>query len=252
MGGELTLPEIEFAKEASVLIAEKMWRALAPLSDGSEIYDIGQSNFEEGCSALRDVGVYGKGSFNNGHEVLVPVDRVREHVESLESISKATFDELLSAFIVNFIDYGDLSGTRGAFAPPDDLLTAMKLLEHCGYAASAFDGYRWLEKISPVMRNWYIWDDDDECDAEKRQLALRSQAEELAASMPWVVRQRILSKMRTDSVIDGVAEMYKYWSGTEWHYFPRADWAFSNRSRDGHVDLQVMRAVGQIIIGKRI
>ena len=112
----LNLPERQLANELAYLVADKIWRALGREAVDGEVWDNGQSNYEAGCWALRLVGVYQQGKQYTCHKVVVPLDGVRQHMASLEDVSKDALDELLSAFIENYISYeGTLSGGRRSF-----------------------------------------------------------------------------------------------------------------------------------------
>ncbi|MEP0562774.1 MAG: hypothetical protein ABJC64_00130, partial [Paracoccaceae bacterium] len=130
------------------------------VTDG-EVYNLGQSNYEAGCMALNLVGVYQQGKHYTIHKALIPTTQVRQHMSNLNSVSRKAFDELLSAFIENYVSYeGTISGGRERFTVPQTLAKAANLLVTTGYAQKEEDGFVWTDKIGSVMKKWNIWDEN--------------------------------------------------------------------------------------------
>lgn len=57
----LILPEHQLANELAYFVARKLWRDLGENLVDGEIYNIGQSNYEAGCTSLNLVGIYKQG-----------------------------------------------------------------------------------------------------------------------------------------------------------------------------------------------
>ncbi|MBF9036870.1 hypothetical protein HKCCE2091_21775 [Rhodobacterales bacterium HKCCE2091] len=186
----LTLPERQLAAVLAVHVADKNARCL-DLHEGV-YHDMGQSNFEEGCAALNLCGVYERQQHHALHRELVPVDCVAGHMAALDHVSRVAFDALLSAFIENAITYDAvLSDTRGTFRAGATVSSAMSLLARCGYAERDGDGYRWTDRIAPVMRRWHLWDETDACIADGERTAAEAKARALLDTMPPALRRRM-------------------------------------------------------------
>jgi hypothetical protein len=156
----LNLPERELANELAYLVAAKMLRDLEPSKHGG-LYNMGQSNYEAGCYALNLVGVFQQAAHYTVHEVVVPLDGIRQHMEGLDHVSREALNELLSAFIENYVTYeGILSGWRGAYSAHKSLQKVLNLLVATGFAEKQADQYKWTTKIQPIMQHWYIWDEN--------------------------------------------------------------------------------------------
>ena len=181
----LNLPERELANELAYLVADKMWRDLGDDMTDGEVWDIGQSNYEAGCCALNLVGVYQRGKRHTLHKVVVPLDGVRQHMASLEIVSREALNELLSAFIENYISYdGTLSGGRDGFPVHRTLAKAANLLVANGFAEKHQDEFKWTEKISPTMMRWHIWNENGECRLKLEQSLHNKTAANMAETPP--------------------------------------------------------------------
>ncbi|MVO17115.1 hypothetical protein [Parasedimentitalea huanghaiensis] len=211
----LNLPERLLANELAELVAKKMDIELDRV-DG-EIYNIGQSNYECGCLALNLVGVYRQAQHYTRHQIVVPVERVAQHMSGADVVSRKAFDTLLSAFIENYITYGGgLSGYRSVVTVPSSLLKALKLLVKCGYSEQVEGGFRWTEKIAPTMQRWYIWDKNGICKEEqvdRREIATAAQLEK---TIPSSVRRKLVTAMRSGDPRAPYRVLQKHLDGTEW------------------------------------
>ena len=198
-----------------------MWDDLGhDLVDG-EIYNIGQSNYEEGCYALNLVGIYKQASHYTRHYVVVMPDRVPEHMQSLEVVSRDAFDALLSAFIENYISYdGGLTGSRKPFPISKKLQKPMRLLVMCGYVEKKTDCYCWTEKIGPIMRRWHIWDESGVNLEEQDERRFREAAERLAASVPPLIRRRLIKAMVSRDLVTAFEIVRSHLDGDKWHDLP--------------------------------
>ena len=221
-GIELTETERQLANELAFLVSKKMWEDLSHSLYDGKLHDLAQSNYEVGCSSLLSVGVYKGAEHPTLHEVIVPVERVLEHMQSLEEVERESFDELLSGFIENYISYGGgLAGHRRAFQVPIDLEKVADLLVLCGYADREGMEIRWTEKISPIMVRWYIWDADGNCLAERWQLEREEAARKFVDELPTSLQRRLKKTLRTKGELSAVEDLQRHWNGQRWTYFPR-------------------------------
>lgn len=237
----LNLPERQLANELANLVADKMWRDLShDITDG-EIYDIGQSNYEAGCWALNSVGVYQRGKHNNLHKVVVPVDGVHQHMADLEFVFRDAFNELLSAFIENYVSYGTLSGGRRPFTVNQNLAKVTDLLVTNGFAQEHQDGVIWTEKIGPIMERWYIWDENGECRAELEQILCEETAANMAEALPWMVRRKVDAALKTRNYVTAMNIISKHWNGEKWLSFPSIGKMSSKPAATNRIDLRVIK-----------
>jgi len=217
----INLPERELANELAYLVADKMWRDLGNNVADGKVYNIGQSNYEAGCLALNHVGVYLQGEHYTVHKIVVPLDGVRQHMASLASVSREALNELLSAFIENYVTYdGTLSGGRRSFLVQKNLTRAANLLVANGFLEKHQDEFKWTEKIGPVMKRWYIWDENGECPAEREQLLREETAAKMAETLPWIVRRRVNAAMKNGEYLTAMRILSSHWDGEQWLNFP--------------------------------
>ena len=239
----LNLPERQLANELAYLVADKIWRALGREAVDGEVWDNGQSNYEAGCWALRLVGVYQQGKQYTCHKVVVPLDGVRQHMASLEDVSKDALDELLSAFIENYISYeGTLSGGRRSFLVNKNLARAADLLVANGFAEKRKDKYKWTEKIGPIMKHWYIWDENGECRAEREQKLREEGAAKMAETLPWVGRRIVVAALKNHDQMTAAAILHNHWDGEQWIVFPTTK---NNSSAHKRVDIRTLKLLIQ-------
>lgn len=217
-----SLPERKLAEEIAGLIAEGLWDDLGPPDADGTVYNIGMSNYEAACQALNLVNVYQQREHYTVHHVVVSVEAVRTHVAALEAVSKKALDELLSAFIANFIGHwGTLSGTRQKFAPPDNLSKVLILLAKCGYAKQVGEDYQWSDKIGPLMQRWYIWTEADVSSFDIAQTEYDAQSKAMAATMPETVKRKVRAKLAAGSSLRAISVIKKHWDGERWLTFPK-------------------------------
>lgn len=235
----LNLPERELTNELAYLVADKMWRDLGDEVTDGEVYNFGQSNYEAGCFALNLVGVYQQGKHYTVHKVVVPLDGVRQHMASLESVSREALNELLSAFIENYVSYeGTLSGGRSGFLVHKGLARVALLLVANGFLEKNQNEFKWTEKIGPVMKRWYIWDENGECRAEREQLLREETAMKMAETLPWIVRRRVNAAMKNREHLTAMRILYSHWDGEQWLSFP----SMGKKSQtDNRVDLRTLK-----------
>lgn len=235
----LNLPERELTNELAYLVADKMWRDLGDDITDGEVYNIGQSNYEAGCFALNLVGVYQQGKHYTVHKIVVPLDGVRQHMASLESVSKEALDKLLSAFIENYVSYdGTLSGGRSSFLVHKSLARVADLLVANGFLEKHQDEFKWTEKIGPVMKRWYIWDEYGECRAEREQLLREETATKMAETLPWIVRRRVNAAMKNREHLTAMRILSSHWDGEQWLSFP---FMGKKPQADNRVDLRTLK-----------
>lgn len=238
----LNLPERQLANELAYLVADKMWRDLGhDLIDG-EVYNIGQSNYESGCYALNLVDVYQQGKNYTLHKVIVPMNKVNEHMANLEIVSRTAFNELLSAFIENYISYdGTLSGARGSFAVPQRLMKVATLLVSTGFAEKQQDEFLWTEKIGPIMKRWYIWDENGECRVEREQTLFEESAANMVEKIPWIVRRKIDAALKTRNYLTAMNIISKHWDGEQWLSFPSISKMNAKPAPSSRIDLRIFK-----------
>mgnify|MGYP006950310460 FL=1 len=240
----LNPPERQLANELAYLVADKMWRDLGRNSTDGEVYNFGQSNYEAGCRALNLVGVYQQGNHYTVHKVVVPVDAVHQHMASLEIVSREALDELLSAFIENYVSYDcTLSGARRCFLVHQNLAKVASLLVTNGFAEKHQDGFKWIEKIGPIMKQWYIWDENGECRAERDQVLREETAARMAETLPWLVRRKVKAALRIRNYPAAVNILSKHWDGEQWLSFP-----FISKAKSGarnRIDIVVLKLLVQ-------
>ncbi len=235
----LNLPERELTNELAYLVADKMWRDLGDDITDGEVYNIGQSNYEAGCFALNLVGVYQQGKHYTVHKIVVPLDSVRQHMASLKSVSRKALNELLSAFIENYISYdGTLSGGRSSFLVHRSLARVADLLVTNGFLEKHQDEFKWTEKIGPVMKRWYIWDEDGECRAEREQLLREVTATKMAETLPWIVRRRVSAALKDREYLTAMRILSSHWDGEQWLSFPSMG---KKPQADNRVDLRTLK-----------
>lgn len=183
------------ANELAYQVAEEMWFARGQEGNG-EIYNMGQSNYEAGCRALNLVGIYKQGINHTLYEIIVSVDDVQAHMAGLDAVSRTALDALLSAFVENYITYGSgLSGTRSRFRVPKNLEKSLNLLVSCGYAEKLGGGFRWTDKIAPIMRRWHIWDEDGNSREDQINSHEIAVVDRLDTTMPASVRRKLRHAM---------------------------------------------------------
>ena len=235
----LNLPERELANELAYLVADKMWRDLGHNITDGEVHNIGQSNYETGCHALNLVGVYQQGKHYTLHKVIIPVDGVHQHMASLEIVSKDAFDELLSAFIENYVSYdGTLSGGRSAFPVDRNLAKVENLLVGNGFAESLKNEMRWTEKIGPIMKHWYIWDQNGECRVEREKISRDETVAAMAQTLPWVVRRKVDAALKNNDRLTAMRILSNHWDGEQWKSFP---WTSKKAGAGNRIDLRLLK-----------
>lgn len=219
-----------------------MWRDLGRDVTDGEVYNIGQSNYEAGCHALNLVGVYQQGKHYTLHKVVVPVGGVHQHMADLEFVSRDAFNELLSAFIENYVSYdGTLSGGRRGFSVHQNLAKVANLLITNGFAQKHQDGFMWTEEIGPIMKRWYIWDENDECRAEHEQVLREETAASMAETLPWVVRRKVDAALKTRNYVTAMNIISKHWDGEQWLNFPSVSKKNSKPAAGNRIDLRVIK-----------
>lgn len=156
----LDAQERQLAEELAYLVACRMQSHLEIL-DG-KVYNFGTSNYEAACTALNLVSVYETFGHYTVYSVVVPTEKVRQHMKTLPSISRQALEELIYAFLINYCDFNQprLEPTLGGFFVPEALLRAVKLLANCGYAHQSCDQYVWDKKIYPYLHRCYFFDED--------------------------------------------------------------------------------------------
>lgn len=216
-----------------------MWRDLGDSLIDGEVHNIAQSNYEAGCFALNLVGVYQQGKHYTLHKIVVPLDGVRQHMTSLESVSREALNELLSAFVENYVSYeGTLSGGRSSFLVPKSLARVADLLVANGFLEKHQDAFKWTEKIGPVMKRWYIWDEDGECRAEREQLLREETATKMAETLPWIVRRKVNAAMKNRDHLKAMRILSSHWDGERWLSFPYMN---RNPQARNRVDLRTLK-----------
>ena len=199
-----------------------MWEHLSYSPHDRKLHDLAQSNFEVGCSSLLSVGVYKGAEHRTLHEVVVPVEDVSGHMLSLKRVTRDSFDELLSAFVGNYVSFGgELMSHRRAFQVPTDLEKVADLLVLCGYADREETKIRWTEKISPVMVRWRIWDSDDICLTERWRLEVEESARKFVDELPNSLKRKLKETLRTKGELSAIEYLQRHWNGQRWTYFPR-------------------------------
>lgn len=235
---QLNLPERELANELAYLVADKMWRDLGDDITDGEVYNIGQSNYEAGCFALNLVGVYQQRKHYTVHKIVVPLEGVRQHMANLESVSREALNELLSAFIENYVSYdGTLSGGRSSFLVHESLARVADPLVANGSLEKHQDKFKWTNKIGPVMKRWYIWDEDAECRAEREQLLREETATKMAETLPWIVRRKVNAAMKNQDHLTAMRILSSHWDGEQWLSFPLMG---KKPQADNRVDLRTL------------
>jgi len=235
----LNLPERQLANELAYLVADKMWRDLGDAAIDGEVWNIGQSNYEAGCYALNLVGVYQQGKQNTVHKVVVPLDGVRQHMASLAEVSKDALNELLSAFIGNYVSFeGSLSGGRHSFLVNKNLARVADLLVANGFAEKQKDKFKWTEKIGPIMKRWYIWDEDGECRVECEQELREENAAKMVETLPWVVRRKAVAALKQREHLTAMRILSNHWDGEKWTSFP---FLGKKSGRHNQLDLRTMK-----------
>ena len=243
----INLPERKLAEEIAGLIAEGLWDDLGPPDADGTIYNIGMSNYEVACQALNLVNVYQQAEHYTEHRMAVPVKAVRAHVAALEVVTQRALDELLSAFIANFIGHwGSLSGTRQKFSPPASLDKVLILMAKCGYATKVDEAYQWSDKIGPLMQRWYIWTKDDISSDDIAQTEFDAQSKAMAATMPETVKRKIRANLAAGSSLRAISVIKKHWDGERWLTFPKRT---AEGKSTSDLDMGTAKALLKIIEG---
>lgn len=217
----LTPPERELATELAYLVADKMWRDLGADTIAGEVHNLAQSNYEAGCLALNLVGVYKKGKHFTLFKVVVPVDGVHQHMDSLETVSREALNELLSAFVENYVSYDSaLSCGRRSFPVHPNLNRAANLLAANGFAEKQQDEFKWTEKIGPTMKRWYIWDENGECRSERENVLRDETAANMVETLPWIVRRKVDAALKKHRDLTALKILSQHWNGEKWLMFP--------------------------------
>lgn len=240
-----TLPERELAAEIAEYLAEKLWNDLGPVNAKGELWNIGQSNYEEACRALNLVDVYQQADHYTLHRVLVSWEQVRAHVAALDKITSKAFELLLSAFVENSINYdGFLSGTKRAFNGSAGLRKLMGLLVRCGYATTAGDNYQWTDKIRPFMQHWHIWTETGDSRSDLARSSSEEKSADMAATIPEAIKRKIREELASGSPLRAISVVKKHWVDEQWHLFP----ARTDRSEGSStLDMGTARALLQKI-----
>lgn len=249
----INFPERQLANELAYLVADKMWRDLGDDVTDGEVYNIGQSNYEAGCYALNLVGVYKQGKHYTLHKVVVPVADVRRHMRTLEIVSRQAFNELLSAFVENYVSYdGTLSGGRRSFSVHENLSKVANLLVTNGYAEKRQDGFIWTDKIGSVMKRWCIWDKDGKCREERERDAREEAATNMADTLPGVVRRKINTALKTRNHATVMDIISKHWDGVQWLTFPSVTKTRNSSASANRIDFRLLKLFIQKIEDQRI
>ena len=217
----LNQPERELADELAYLVADKMWRDLGADTIAGEVHNLAQSNYEAGCRALNLVGVYQKGKHHTQYKVVIPAGGVHQHMASLKTVSREALNELLSAFVENYVSYdATLSSGRRCFPVHPNLTRAADLLAANGFAEKQQDEFKWTEKIGPTMKRCYIWDENGECRAEREQILRDKTAANMAETLPWFVRRKVDAALKKHRDLTALKILSKHWNGEKWLIFP--------------------------------
>ncbi|MEL6521958.1 MAG: hypothetical protein AAFQ66_13400 [Pseudomonadota bacterium] len=242
---QVGLPERRLATELAQLVAQKLWRDLGSEIHNGRIHNLGQSNYEEGCYALNLVGIYRQDGHYTLHEVIVAAEDVAAHMAALSAISQVAFDTLLSAFLVNYIEYeATLSDSREIFTVPAELQKVMELFTRCGYCDQQDGGYSWTLKIGPIMRKWYLWDERNQSYREAEHRARKERVVRLAQALPDLLHQRLKQLAQAGNEISAAMEMADHWDGTGWTFAKQESrWS----TRKGELDTATVKALCQYL-----
>lgn len=158
---KVSYSERKLANELACLISQKLWKELEHCMVEGDIYNLGMSNYEDGCYALQAAGIYKQIQGNVRFQILVPVEDVAMHMELTKELDRNTFDLLLEAFVSNFVLHKDLFAShRNTFSVAREHENAAELFVLNGYAEFYNSGIHWTDKIAETMIECSVWNED--------------------------------------------------------------------------------------------
>lgn len=111
---------------------------------------------------------------------------------------------LVGAYIGLATDYAEqvLPTARDFFEPPGPYYKEMKALARCGFAEQKGSRFRWIRKISPIMRALFLWTDREE-DYGRLEEARRSQlVEDWWNKTPEHLRRQLARRACKENFMD--------------------------------------------------
>lgn len=132
----------------------------------------------------------------------------RKSQTSLPSLSDVT-----GAFLGVMGEFGsEISVQREAFVVQPRLGRAFKLLVKCGYAQTVGDKVRWTDRIEPLMRTIYAWNDGGETYED----LYHAEVDEMWRTMPQRFHNAFFSGGPVD-VLSLAAVISRFWYDDKWN-----------------------------------
>lgn len=176
------------------------------------------TDFKFADSALQAIGIFLPQKQVDGRTIPVFVVNEEEMPDFLAMHeNNPNIIKLLEAFVRIACGYGYLSDRRDWFDPPQRWKAAMRYISFAGYAESRGDSFRWTDKIGPIMRSNYLWNDENQSVDTLAEIEKNAEVE-----LAWKTMPDTLQKALRSSRI-GIFELAKIlalsWKGERWHDF---------------------------------
>ena len=134
---------------------------------------------------------------------------VTERVSS-DLIESCSFEEVLTTWLECAGHFGAISSGRERFDADPDVQDLMQALAHAGYATWRGKQFLWTDKIVPMMRSAFFWDESGRSADEVERLQTEAELRNAARSIPEDVR---LAVVRGDVRAVQEALLHRWYDG---------------------------------------
>ncbi len=213
---DLTPDERDLFVELGYHIARVMWQTLGQSDPTFQtlMWDRAESVYEHGCLIMLELGVFALEDTSQ-YRFAMPLDEVRAHLRGLTPETRYGFDQIIGNFLWATAEYqGDVSTGKDPFEVPGFLHPAMWGFVKLGYATRAPGGFRWTDRIAPIMIAEYLWSGEGESfDTLERQEA-DALAEAMWAALPLWRRHLLARRIMGKDAFDIQLYLFRRWDGT--------------------------------------
>jgi hypothetical protein len=82
-----------------------------------------------------------------------------------------------------------------------------------GFTEKHQDEFKWADKISPIMKRWYIRDDNGECRAESEEILQENTAASMVEILPRLIRRKVDAALKTRNYVAAMNILTIHWGG---------------------------------------
>ena len=221
-GRKITEDERRLLVEIGYYLSKVTWEIVGESDPSNEtkMYFTGISVFDLGVADLRELGIVRRVTSEERTFDLfeIRLENVRDYLEGVSLEPTFDLNELVGDFLRITDHHGDLSNERVQFAVRDDFMDTMAAFVKLGYATIEPDGFRWTEKIAPIMIAQFLWTTDQESFQTLDDRAAETLAEKMWAALPkW--RRRLLAKWIVGkSEQDLFIFLFRRWNGKRFRF----------------------------------